>query len=72
MVQGGPPAHHHFGEGQAQAWARRGALEDGQLMPQRVVLEHQGALGPDPAEEAGEDEGEHGGHHPAGRAEVQS
>jgi hypothetical protein len=58
--------------GGAQAWARRGALEDGQLMPQRDVLEHQGAVGPDPTEEAGEDEGEHGGHHPAGRAEVQS
>jgi hypothetical protein len=53
-------------------WPRRGALEDGQLMPQREVLEHQGAVGPDRTEEAGEDEGEHGGHHPAGRAEVQS
>jgi hypothetical protein len=41
-------------------------LEDGQLMAQREVLEHQGVLGPDPAEEAGEDEGEHGGHHPSG------
>ena len=34
--------------GGPQAWARRGALEDGQLMPQREVLEHQGAVGPDP------------------------
>ena len=57
--------------GGAQAWTRRGPLEDGQLMAQREVLEHQGALGPDPAEEAGEDEGEHGGHHRSGRPEVQ-
>jgi hypothetical protein len=40
-------------------------------MPQREVLEHQGALGPDPADETGEDEGDHGGHHPGGRPEVQ-
>jgi hypothetical protein len=26
-------------------------LEDGQLMPQRDALEHQGAVGPDPTEE---------------------
>ena len=58
--------------GGSQARTRRGPVEDGQLMAQREVLEHQGLLGPDPAEEAGEDEGEHGGHHPAGRAEVQS
>ena len=57
--------------GGAQAWTRRGPLEDGQLMAQREVLEHQGVLGPDPAEEAGEDEGEHGGHHPSGRPELQ-
>ena len=57
--------------GGSQAWTRRGPLEDGQLMAQREVLEHQGVLGPDPAEEAGEDEGEHGGHHPSGRPEVQ-
>jgi hypothetical protein len=36
---------------------------------QREVLEHQGALGPDPAEEAGEDEGDHAGHHRSGRPE---
>jgi hypothetical protein len=36
-------------------------------MPQREVLEHQGALGPEPAEEDDEDEGDHGGHHPSGR-----
>jgi hypothetical protein len=35
-------------------------LEDGQLLAQREVLEHQGMLGPDPAEEAGEDEGSMG------------
>ena len=53
-----------------QPWTRRGALEDGQLVPQREVLEHQGALGPDPAEEAGEDEGDHAGHHRSGRPKV--
>ena len=57
--------------GGPQAWTRRGALEDGQLVPQREVLEHQGALGPDPAEEAGEDEGDHAGHHRSGRPKVQ-
>ena len=57
--------------GGSQPWTRRGALEDGQLVPQREVLEHQGALGPDPTEEAGEDEGQHAGHHRSGRPEVQ-
>ena len=57
--------------GGAQAWTRRGPLGDGQLMAQRKILEHQGVLGPDPAEEAGEDEGEHGGHHPSGPLELQ-
>ena len=57
--------------GRSQAGTRRGPLEDGQLMAQREVLEHQGVLGPDPAEEVGDDEGEHGGHHPSGRPEVQ-
>jgi hypothetical protein len=57
--------------GGSQAWTRRAAPEDRQLMPQREVLEHQGALGPDPAEETGEDEADHGGHHPVGRPEVQ-
>ena len=33
--------------GGSQAWTRRGALEDGQLVPQGEVLEHQGALGPE-------------------------
>ena len=31
--------------GGSQAWPRRGALEDGQLVPQREVLEHQGPAG---------------------------
>ena len=59
--------------GRAQAWAWRGALEHAQLMAQGEVLEHQGAMRSDPAEEAGEDEDEHGRHHPrrpAGRAMV--
>ena len=43
--------------GGAQAWARRGPVENGQLMPQREVLEHQGALGPKSEEEAREDQG---------------
>jgi len=46
-----------------QAWARRGALEAGQLVPQREVLEHEGAAGSQHAEEACEDEGGHAGHH---------
>ena len=45
-----------------QAWTRRGALEDGQLVPQGEVLEHQGALGPESEEEAREDQGQHAGH----------
>ena len=49
--------------GGAQAWARRGPLEDGQLMTQREVLERQGAAGPKSEEEAREDQGEHAGHH---------
>jgi hypothetical protein len=48
----------------------RGALEDGQLVPQREVLEHQGLAGPEHAEEAGEDEGNHAGHHPSDRPKV--
>ena len=39
-------------------------------MAQREVLEHQGVLGPDPAEEADEDEGDHAGHHRSGRPKV--
>jgi hypothetical protein len=57
--------------GPPQARARRGTLEDGQLVPQREVLEHEGALGPDLAEEADEDEGDHAGHHRSGRPTVQ-
>jgi hypothetical protein len=57
--------------GAPQAWTPRGALEDCQLVAQREVLEHQGAAGPEHAEEAGEDEGDHGGHHPSGQPEVQ-
>src|SRR5947199_30553 len=53
-------------------WARRGALVNGQLVPQREVFEHQGALGPDPAEEAREDDGDHAGHHRSGRPKVNS
>ena len=49
--------------GASQAWTRRGALEDGQLVPQREVLKHQGAAGSEHAEEACEDEGDHAGHH---------
>jgi hypothetical protein len=45
--------------GGSQAWPRRGALEDGQLVPQREILEHQGAAGFEHAEEACEDEGGH-------------
>ena len=40
------------------------------MVPQREVFEHQGALGPDPAEEACEDEGDHAGHHRSGRPKV--
>ena len=49
---------------------RRGALEDGQLVPQREVLEHEGLAGPEHAEEAGEDEGNHAGHHRSDRPKV--
>ena len=56
--------------GGSQAWTRGGPVEDGQLMAQREVLEHQGAVGPDRAEEVGEDQGHHAGHHRSGRAEV--
>jgi hypothetical protein len=40
------------------------------LVPQREVFEDQGAVGPDPAEEADEDEGDHAGHHRSGRPKV--
>jgi hypothetical protein len=40
-------------------WTRHGALEDAQLVPQREVLEHEGALGPDTTQEAYEDQGDH-------------
>ena len=39
-------------------------------MPQCEVLEHEGALGPDHAEEAGEDEGNHAGHHRSDRPKL--
>jgi hypothetical protein len=39
-------------------------------VPQREVFEDQGAVGPDPAEEADEDEGDHAGHHRSGRPKV--
>jgi hypothetical protein len=57
--------------GGAQAWTRRGPVENGQLMLQREVLEHQGALGPKSEEEAREDQGQHAGHHRSGRPELQ-
>jgi hypothetical protein len=41
----------------SQPWTPHGALEDDQLAPQREVLEHEGALGPDTTEEAREDQG---------------
>ena len=40
------------------------------MVPQREVFEDQGAAGPDPAEEADEDEGDHAGHHRSGRPKV--
>ena len=58
--------------GGSEAWARRGTPEDGQLVAQGEVLEHQGVLGPDPAEQAGEDENDHGSQHRSGRPEDQS
>ena len=57
--------------GGSQPWTRRGALEDGQLVPQREVLEHQGAAGSQHAEEACDDEGDHAGHHRSGRPKLQ-
>jgi hypothetical protein len=39
-------------------------------VPQREVFEDQGAVAPDPAEEADEDEGNHAGHHRSGRPKV--
>ena len=57
--------------GGSQPWTRHGALEDDQLVPQRKVLEHEGALGPDTTEEACKDEGDHAGHHRSGRPTVQ-
>ena len=57
--------------GGSEAWPRRGALEDGQLVPQREVLEDQGAAGSEHAKEACEDEGDHAGHHRSGRPTVQ-
>ena len=57
--------------GAPQAWARRRALEDGQLVSQREVLEHEGAAGSQHAEEACDDEGDHAGHHRSGRPTVQ-
>ena len=50
--------------GGSEAWARRGTPEDGQLVAQGEVLKYQDAVGPDAAEEAGEDQGKHGSHHP--------
>jgi hypothetical protein len=56
--------------GRSQPWTRRVALKDGQLVTQREVLEHQGALGPDPTKKTCEDEGDHAGHHRSGRPKV--
>jgi len=68
-----PPAAPQAGQpdpqqpiGGSQAWTRSGALEDGQLVPQGEVLEHQGPLGRDPTEEAGVDQDDHGGQHRSG------
>ena len=57
--------------GGSQAWARRGALKDGELVTQRKGFEHQGPVGPEHEEEAAEHEGQHGGQHESGRPEVQ-
>ena len=57
--------------GGSQAWTRRGALEDGQLVPQCEIFEHQGAAGPDREEEAREDASHHAGHHRSGRPKLQ-
>ena len=51
--------HPEHAVGGSQAWTRRGALEDSQLVPQGEVLEHQGALGPESEEEGREDQGQH-------------
>ena len=40
------------------------------MVPQREVLEHQGPAAPEHAEEAGEDEGNHAGHHRSDRPKV--
>ena len=61
---GQPDPQHPIGG--SQAWPRSGALEDGQLVPQGEVLEHQGPLGRDPTEEAGVDQDDHGGQHRSG------
>jgi hypothetical protein len=66
-----PAAGRRLDVSGSQAWTRRGALEDGQLVPQRQIFEHQGAAGSEHAEEAGEDEGNHAGHHRLGRLELQ-
>jgi len=57
--------------GASQAWTRRRALENGQLLPQREVLEHQGAAGSEHAEAACEDRSDHAGHHRSDRPTVQ-
>ena len=49
IVPAGPQAGQQDPEqavGGSQPWARHGALEDDQLVPQGEVLEHEGALGP--------------------------
>ena len=55
----------------SEAWPRRGALEDGELVTQCKGFEHQGPVGPQREEEAAEHKGKHGGHHASGRPEVQ-
>jgi hypothetical protein len=57
--------------GGSQRWTRHGALEDDQLVPQREVLEHEGAQGPDTTQEACEDQADHAGHHRSGQPTVQ-
>jgi hypothetical protein len=43
---------------------------DGQRVPQRQIFEHQDAAGSEHAKEAGEDDGNHGGHLRSGRPEL--
>ena len=61
------------GTREVQAGQADGVLDrhNGQLVPQREVLEHQGAAGSEHAEEACEDESDHAGHHRSDQPTVQ-